>query len=395
MLTRNRVAAVIMSCVVPAMGAAQPPATKELGGRIAEAEEPFSRVGDLRELSDGRLVILDSKDNVLRLLSADLRSVTPIGREGSGPTEYRRVTQLVRGRGDTTLAYDVMNARFLVIDQRATASKTVSLREASGGMPVGPMVVRGYDATGRLFFQGMKFSMGSGGPSISDTSYVLRLDPARKAVDTLTTVRIGSPGLRMSGDVQKGTGKMAVAVPAFPVVDDWALLPDGRVLVVRGANYRLEFVERPGDVVSKGPVRYDRVKVTAADKAKHREAQEAMQKEMMRAVAGAASTLTREQRAQLPGMTITDAPSWPEYKPAFAQGSLRIAPDGEIWVRRLREAGRERPIYDVFSPDGVLIFRVEFPQKTQLVGFGARVLYAAREDADELQYLGRYPRPVK
>ncbi len=375
--------------------AAQPVVTQSLKAKAAETEEPFSRVGEVRELHDGRLIVLDTKDNQLHLVSADLGTVTSIGREGSGPTEYRRVTQLIRGAGDTTFAYDVMNARFLIIDHRGVAATTLSLREAARGLPVGPMVVRGYDATGRLYFQGMKFGMGATGPSISDTSYILRLDPERKRVDTLTTARIGSPGMRMSGDVQKGSGKVALSVPAFPVVDEWGLLPDGRVLVVRGATYRLDFVREVSDVVSRGPIRYERVKVTAKDKVKHREAQVAMQKEMSRAVAGAASSLTPAQRAQMPGMSIVDPSSWPEYKPAFGQGALRIAPDGEIWIGRLREAGNERPLYDVFAPDGALRYRVEFPRKTQLVGFGSKWLYAVREDSDELHYLGRYPRPAR
>jgi hypothetical protein len=373
---------------------AQKAPTKAIGTPIVELEEPFSGAADARELRDGRLIVLDLKDNLLSFVSADLSSVKAISREGSGPTEYRRVTQLLPRRGDSTLAYDVMNARFLVIDAQGAAVSTISLREASGGMPIGPLAVKGYDGNGRLFYQGMKVSMGPNGPALSDTSAVLRLDPARKAVDTLTSVRIGSPAMKMSGDVQKGTGAVRMTVPAYPIVDEWGLLPDGRIIVARGDTYTLEFIAAPGAVASQVKVPYEPVKVTNQDKVKMREVRAEMQKEVTKAMAGASSMIPAgASRAKMPSMAVDEPTEWPAVKPAFGQQALKVAPDGEIWISRLREAAFEGQSWDVFTKAGVLRMRVELPAKAKLVAVGARHLYAVRTDSDDLQYLGRYQRP--
>jgi hypothetical protein len=387
--------AALALALLPVVLGAQKVQSRALGKPLAELAEPFSGAADVRELADGRLVVLDARDNLLQLVSADLATVRQIGREGSGPTEYRRITQLVARRDDSTLAYDVMNARFLVIDATGAAAGTISLREASGGLPVGPMAVRGYDGAGRLYYQGMKFAMGPSGPAISDTSVILRLDPAKGRVDTLGRVRIGAPAMKMSGDPQKGTGAMRLSMPAFPVVDEWGLLPDGRVVVVRGADYRMEFISEPGSARSLAPVPYERVKVTKADHEKAREARKRMEAEVSRAAASAAASVPANARGRgrMPSMAVDEPTEWPEYKPAFAQGALKVAPDGELWVARLRAASEEGQLYDVFTRAGALRLRVALPPKTALVGIGAKHLYVVRIDADDLQYLQRHTRP--
>ena len=366
-------------------------ATRVLGKPLAEAIDPFSGILDVRETSTGSLVVLDAKDNAIYRVTPTLGAATKVSREGSGPLEYRRLMSLIARGGDSTLAYDVLNARFLVIDGKGAPTGTISLRDAAGGMPVGPTQVRGYDREGRLYFQGIKVSMGKAGPSVSDTTYILRLDPRSKRTDTLGISRMGMPGMKMSGDVQKGTGSVSLTMPAFPVVDEWSLLPGGQVLLLRGANYQMELLGGAEAARRLPPVRYTPVKVTAADKAKVREQLKQAEVEMKKAATSAASALGAQGR--MPGMAMTEPDVWPATKPAFGQGALKVAPDGEIWVHLHREAGNEKPLYDVFAPDGKLKFRVELPRKASVVGFGSKVLYVARMDEDELQYLGRYPRP--
>ena len=389
------VVALALACagLVPVALAAQKVVTRALGKALVELPDPLSGAADVRELSDGRLLVLDLKDNLLQFVDATLSTMKTVGRAGSGPTEYRRLTQILPRQGDSTLGYDVMNARFLVVDPSGTPVKTISLREAAGGLPVGPMAVRGYDRSGRLFYQGMKITMGPNGPGLSDTSAILRLDPAKKQIDTLGLVRIGVPGMKMSGDMQKGTGGVRLTMPAYPVVDEWALLPDGRLVIVRGADYRLEFVTGPGAVASNGPIPYERVKVTEADKAKQREAKKATVQEITKAAASARAALPAARATPMPSIAVDDPTEWPDYKPAFGQGALKVAPNGEIWIARLRPANNEGALYDVFSREGVLRYRMELPRKTALVGIGTTHLYVVRIDEDELQYLGRYMRP--
>ncbi len=383
-----RFAAFCLACTVLQ---AQPVPTRAIGKMVSELEEPFSGVLDLRELSNKGLVVLDGKDNILSFVPPDFATVKAVSRQGSGPTEYRQLLQLIARGGDSTLAYDVLNARFLVVDARGSATGTISLRDAASGMPVGPAQVRGYDTRGRLYYQGIKVSMGKAGPAVSETTFVLRLDPAAKRIDTLGQARMGMPGMKMSGDPAKGTAKVALTMPVFPVVDEWALMPNGEVLIVRGSNYQMEFFGAGGGPRRLAPIAYVPVKVTEGDKVEVRRQVVEAEKAMKKAVAGAASAVGSQRPP--PGMSLGEPDEWPATKPAFGQGALKVAPDGEIWVLRHREAANPAPMYDVFSPAGKLKFRVELAKKTRLAGIGAQHLYIVREDADELQYLGKYPRP--
>lgn len=366
--------------------------TRSLGKLLAEHPEPFSGIVEVRELASGSVIVLDGKDNVLQLLSQDLETATRVSRVGSGPAEYRRVMQLIAHRADTTYAYDVMNARFLVIDPRGAATTTVSLRDAAGGLPVGPMAVRGYDARGRLYYQGINFRMGKDGPAFADTAPLLRLTGATKAIDTLAWVRIGMPRVNMSGDMQKGGGSVRLGMPAFPVVDEWGIMPDGRVAVLRGRDYRIDWIGPDGARRPGAAVPYTRVRVTDADKAKSRETNRKVQQEVSKAAAGAASGIPGGSRGKMPSMKVDEPTEWPEYKPPFAQGALKVAPNGELWVARLRPAADEAPLFDVLDATGVLRYRVQLPKKSRLAGLGARHIYVVRIDDDDLEYLQRYDR---
>lgn len=384
-----RIAACCLACTVVH---AQTVPTRAIGKVVSELEEPFSGVLDLRELGSNALLVLDGKDNILFYVPPDFATVRKVSREGSGPTEYRQLLQLIARGRDSTLAYDVLNARFLVVDSKGTATGTISLRDAASGMPVGPAQVRGYDSRGRLYYQGIKVSMGKAGPAVSETTFVLRLDPAVKRIDTLGQARMGMPGMKMTGDPEKGTAKVALTMPVFPVVDEWALMPSGEVLIVRGSNYQMEFHGAASGPRRLAPTAFVPVKVTEADKVEVRRQVVEAEKAMKKAVAGASAAVGATRPP--PGMSLGEPDEWPATKPAFGQGALKVAPDGEIWVHRHRDAANEAPLYDVFSPDGKLRFRVELAKKSRLAGIGAKHVYIVRVDEDELQYLGKYPRPT-
>jgi hypothetical protein len=391
---RAVVTVAIAALVVPRLAPAQGAATRTLGKPSAQYSEPFSGIGDVRELSDGRVLVLDIKDKLLYLVAKDLASAKAVGREGSGPKEYRTPTQFVRGLADTTMVNDVMNARFLVIDPAGEAVSTLPMRELGAGLPVGPAMVRGFDPQGRLLYQGLNFRMTPAGPAFGDTTAILRWDFKAKKPDTLGYIRTGAPSMKMSGDVQKGGGSVRMGLPPFGTVDEWVLLADGRVAIVRGLDYHVDVVMPDRRIVSGPPIPWTKVKVTSADKDKLHEANQKAQVEMQKAVASAASTLgARAQSAKMPSMQIDDPTEWPEYKPPFPQGGVRASPSGMLWVQRYLPASDETTRYDVIDPAGKLQFSVQLPVKHRMVGIGASSLYVVRIDDDDLQYLERYPLP--
>jgi hypothetical protein len=85
-----------------------------------------------------------------------------------------------------------------------------------------------------------------------------------------------------------------------------------------------------------------------------------------------------------------DSFEWPQSMPPFIGGAAMIATDGTLWVLRTRAHNDPLPSYDLFDGAGRSTGRVALPARTRLVGFGNGVVYLARIDDDDLEYLGRY-----
>ena len=74
--------------------------------------------------------------------------------------------------------------------------------------------------------------------------------------------------------------------------------------------------------------------------------------------------------------------------PAIETGELDE--DESAHLTRVLRLGTGDEI-DVFDGRGRLIGKISLPEGTRLVGFGKNFVYVARTDADDLQYLQRYP----
>ncbi|MBP6444054.1 MAG: hypothetical protein KA267_08560, partial [Gemmatimonadales bacterium] len=85
---------------------------------------------------------------------------------------------------------------------------------------------------------------------------------------------------------------------------------------------------------------------------------------------------------------------FPAVMPPFSgQGAVLISPDGEIWVLRTRPASDKVPTYDIFNSAGQLTGKATLKPNSAVVGFGAGVVYVARQDPeDDLRYLEKYAR---
>jgi hypothetical protein len=84
-----------------------------------------------------------------------------------------------------------------------------------------------------------------------------------------------------------------------------------------------------------------------------------------------------------------DGLDWPDALPAFQASGVYIDRNGEMWVERYVPAN-EAPAYDVFDDSGTLVRRVVLPEMRAVVGFGDGVVYVARSDEFDLQWLEKY-----
>jgi hypothetical protein len=84
---------------------------------------------------------------------------------------------------------------------------------------------------------------------------------------------------------------------------------------------------------------------------------------------------------------------WPETKPAFPGASLRVASDGNTWLRRSTPAG-QAPLYDVLDASGHRLGSVRLPEGRTLQGFGDGDVYLSRTDDLDFVWLERYAIPT-
>lgn len=370
---------------LPAQGALP---TRAYAKPVAEFEEPFTAIGSIRELSNGRVIVSDARDRIVQMLDFESGEAIPVGREGQGPGEYSFPGGVYAAPGDSTLLFDPLNQRLLIIaPDGKPAGQHALRREGAGRGPRGMTPPRGTDVRGRLYSEGMSFRMGPNGPELSDSVPIMRYDLAAAKADTLAYVRVPNSNTQVSGG--QGNLRVAVGMPnPLAARDEWSVAPDGRVAIVRPEPYRVEWIA-PNGARTPGPViPAPKMKVTDADKKQieeQRKSQTAMMVTRSEGPRGTSQQARAMSAADLPPLT-----DWPEYKPPFTAGAARIAPNGELWVRRTRPAGDLVPFYDVFDARGRLVRHVTLPRGTRLAGFGKSSLYLVRTDADDLQYLQRY-----
>ena len=94
---------------------------------LTTATEPFTRVLGVAELPDGRLVVVDGGEQLVRLVDFARDTSWQIGRRGRGPNEYLRPFGPVSLPGDSLAVYDTGNRRLLRIDPQGRPAGTMSM----------------------------------------------------------------------------------------------------------------------------------------------------------------------------------------------------------------------------------------------------------------------------
>src|SRR5437762_10151912 len=78
---------------------------------------------------------------------------------------------------------------------------------------------------------------------MDDSAPVLTMNVKRRTVDTVLRVASGSVlTMQLSANSTNSNTK----TPIFPVFDDWAVMTDGTVAVMRGREYRVDFYTGDG-----------------------------------------------------------------------------------------------------------------------------------------------------
>jgi hypothetical protein len=326
---------------------------------------------------------------------------------------------LIAFRGDSTLFVDPASLSMLLIDPSGKIARVMSAPRANdvGFLVGGPFGNPGFDAQGRLVYRAPPNFRAfgpppgaSGGtqlpqfPTPPDSAALVRFDLATRKLDTVTWFKTPKVNITINRSPE-GEVRVSSVVNPLPQGDDWAILPDGSIAIVRGRDYHMDFVGPQGVTSApKIPFEWERLtdsaKVAFIDSAK-------VALEKMRASGqlnfggfgpvatrtvvdsgpgragsrgagprdSASAAATRDSAAgrantQFPSLSLVQPSDLPDYKPAFVPGSTRADPDGNLWIRTTQNVDG-RPVYNVVNSKGQLVDRVQLPQNRALIGFGS------------------------
>lgn len=417
-----------------ASAAQQPPAIRPLGPVVAISTETVGQSVVVRHLKTGVLVN-DVQNRRLILLDANLGN--PVIVADTTPATANaysgRVAGLLAYRGDSSLFVDAASLSMLVIDPAGKLTgRVMSVPRSQDAMFIAnaQFGVPAFDSEGRLVYRGMpRFEMrpmtrsANGSPimeppDIADTTAVVRINLASRVLDTIGFVKV--PKVKM--DVQNNDGRisMRLIMNPLPSIDDWAVLADGSVALVRGRDYHIDWVRPDGSKASSSKMPFDWQRMTEEDKIAFIDSVKAARERLAASApapvvpgqqgaagnagggggggggapgggqqimifgggpggggpGGAAPGRGGPGAAGGPGggaqVSFVAADELPDYKPPFFAGSVRADADGRLWIRTIpTKAIPGGPVYDVINNQGELIERAQVPSDRTIVGFGA------------------------
>ena len=229
-------------------------------------------------------------------------------------------------------------------------------------------------------------------PEIPDSAPVVRIDMATRQVDTVGFIKTPRIKMDVSRD-DKGNVRMSSQINPLPVVDDWAMTPDGAIALVRGRDYHVDWVNPDGSKLSSAKIPFDWQRLSDEDKVAFIDSVKAARAKQG---AGAPTALTpgggggnsqvfvfggpgggasggAPPRGGSPQFQQTFIPAGdlPDYKPPFFAGSTRADMEGNLWIRTIpTSAIAGGPVYDVINRKGELVDRVQIAAGRTIVAFG-------------------------
>jgi hypothetical protein len=358
------------------------PPVHALGPLLAITSEPLAAVSQVRAISGGRVIVNDNTGRRVLMFDSTLQHFTVIAdtTSATGNSYSSRAGGLIAYHGDSTLFVDPKSVSMFVIAPSGRIVKTLAAPpySASGNYLIGGLYgTPGLDARGRLVFHTSILKPADMTTDVHlgpDSSLIMRFDFVSRVVDTVA--KRGVPVSRFLSYERVINGQLRGMIETIfdpiPWTDDWAVLSDGTIAVVRGRDYRVDFIAGDRSVTSGPKVPFAWQRLTEDDKAA---ILDSVRTGMDKARDARRDSLEKEgyyppgpRPAPLPYRFVA-LNEMPDYRPAFQTAAARGDADGHLWIRT-SVTSNGGVVYDVINRDGVLIDRVQIPPGRVIAGFG-------------------------
>ena len=342
------------------------------------------------------------------------------------------------------MVVDAASLSMLVLDGEGKIARVMSVpRSQDAGMlsstALGGM---GFDGERMVYRGSTAFTMRSSGPAnpgsassgptfnaptMPDTMPIVRVSLATRTLDTVAFIKVSQPKTNINRS-EDGNMSVSIELNPLPVVDEYAVLSDGRLAIVRGRDYHVEFIDAAGKTTVAPRIPFEWKRLTDEEKVAFIDSVKAATDRATAAggsaagrvgaamgaamgAGGAPQVITSSQvqtrvggsasgepirrgdggsftmRMAAPNVSYIDPGSLPDYQPAFFGNQVRGDMDGNVWVRIIQPkpiAGG--PVYDVINGKGELIDRVQVPVGREISGFGTGgVIYLSSRENGNLK----------
>jgi len=381
---------------------AQPPAPIQLGPVTGEAQQGFTDLRSMRELSDGRLLVTDRGERALYVISFDDGGeVRQVGRRGQGPREYMVPSKLFPIGADSTLLIDGTRTRWLVLNGTEIVDVLTAPAPVLEALTVEGML--GDRAVDRVGVSWSPDAM----PGASSTADSVRIRLAARpweareglpAMDTLdfTLKGAGAGGIdgcaiaagprRSGGNPPPRASAIRTCGDLYPADDRAVAFDDGWLAIAHVEPYRVSWGSPEGVWTEGPPVELEPVPYTDTERC------------------AAAQGWDYRGMGRCEGSEYGMQPPPERYHPFVRDlrsrrtlGETRTvlaAPDGRLLVRRTPTMATVNfTRYDVFDRTGARVARIRLPAEEAILGFGASTVYTVRTDEVDLQWVRRHDWP--
>lgn len=326
-----------------------------IGNVTGEGPDVFGQIGSLEVDAAGRIWVLDSQAQELRVFDPSGSHVRTIGGRGGGPGEFAAAMQVDIGPDGNMWVMDPQNNRLSVFD---TTGAYLEGRDALG-IAILPWP-GGFDEQGSYYAPVLADPRPGELPTL-DMFALVRYDATFATVDTLLMPR--DPVMRES--FQDADGRPAVGVP-FQGDLWWRISRTGTLWAIITDQYRLLELSPNGDTLRTITREFTPLPVTSTDREEAREQLSEF----------------ADQGGQM------DWSKLPSTKPPVNAAFL-LDDEGNLWVDRVStEAADRGRMQDVFDAEGRYLGVVRLPspleETPRIIRDGG--LYGVTSDELEVPY---------
>jgi len=402
-----------------ALSAQQAPTVHLINTPTASSKPVLGNATAVRQLPSGRLLVNDAGKRQLLMFDPALATATVVADSASGGANSYGPSAggLIAYAADSSLFIDPRDLTMFVLDPAGAIVRVGAVPRSQDANVLGTNTngTPGFDSKGRLVYRGglamMMPKMVNGSlsmPDMPDSAALVRVDLATRKLDTAGYFKITKTKMNMTQS-EKGVS-ITTEINPMPIVDDWAVLSDGSIAIVRGRDYHVDFISADGKMAAAAKLPFDWQRLSDEDKIAVIDSAKASL-EKARALGASAMTAGGGGNGQIivssfrmggdgggvdakaagvgaagtamPPINFTSPSELPDYRPAFGTGAARADRDGNLWIRTSasRAGAMSGPIYDVVNSRGELADRVQLPAGRVIIGFGKNgVVYMLARD---------------